>query len=77
MAFSIVEKGLTGSVAINFFMAAAMRISMKYVWGIIHFLQIVTCIPLMIKNLPPNFMVMNKILFDLAKLKIIPKPVIL
>lgn len=63
-----VEKGMASSIAINFFLAAGMQISMKYVWGIINYLQIVTHLPLLIPNLPSNFQAILKIIYDIANL---------
>ncbi len=34
----MIQNGITGSLAINFCLAAILKISMKHVWGIIHFL---------------------------------------
>jgi hypothetical protein len=46
---------------------------MKYVWGIIHFLQVVTHMPMLIPMLPANYQVVLKVIYDIARLKIIPK----
>jgi hypothetical protein len=54
-AFQKVEKGVSSSLAINFFLAVILKISMKHVWGIIHFLQIVTHMPFLIPILPTNY----------------------
>jgi hypothetical protein len=72
-AFLMVSQGITGSLAINFFLAAVLKISMKHVWGIIHFLQIVTHMPFLIPILPTNYQVVLKLIYDVARLKIIPK----
>jgi hypothetical protein len=72
-AFTMIEKGMTGSLVINFFLAAFLKISMKHVWGIIHFLQIVTHMPLLIPILPSNYQVVLKLIYDVARLNIIPQ----
>ncbi len=45
---------------------------MKYVWGIVNMLQIVTHMPMLIPMLPGNYLAVVKILYDVARLKIIP-----
>ena len=46
---------------------------MKYVWGIVNLLQVVTHIPLLIPVLlPGNYLAVVKVLYDVARLKIIP-----
>ena len=71
--FQTIRKGITGSLAINFFLAVVLKISMKHIWGIIQFLQIVTHMPLLLPILPANYQVVVKIIYDVANLKIIPK----
>ena len=71
--FQTISKGITGSLAINFFLAVVLKISMKHIWGIIQFLQIVTHMPLLLPILPANYQVVVKIIYDVANLKIIPK----
>jgi hypothetical protein len=51
------EKGMTGSLVANFFLAAFLGITMKQIWGIINTLQILTFMPLMIPQLPSNLQV--------------------
>jgi hypothetical protein len=72
-AFGLVATGITGSLVINFFLAAVLKFSMKYVWGIVHFLQIVTHMPMLMPILPANYQVVLKLIYDVARLKIIPK----
>ena len=58
---------------INFVLAIVFKFSMKYVWGIVNFLQIVTHMPMLIPVLPANYQVVLKLLYDIARLKLIPK----
>ena len=51
----MMSQGLTGSLILNFFLAALLKFSMKYVWGIVHFLQIVTHMPMLMPILPANY----------------------
>ena len=46
---------------------------MKYVWGILHFLQIVTHMPMLMPTLPANYQIVLKLIYDVARLNIIPK----
>ena len=71
-AFGLIATGITGSLVINFFLAAILKFSMKYVWGIVHFLQIVTHMPMLMPILPANYQLVLKLIYDVARLKIIP-----
>jgi hypothetical protein len=72
-AFGHIATGITGSIIINFFLAVVLKFSMKYVWGILHFLQIVTHMPMLMPILPANYQIVLKLIYDVARLKIIPK----
>jgi hypothetical protein len=72
-AFGQIATGITGSIIINFFLAVVLKFSMKYVWGILHFLQIVTHMPMLMPILPANYQIVLKLIYDVARLKIIPK----
>ena len=64
---------MTASLILNFFLAAILKFSMKYVWGIVNLLQVVTHMPLLIPVLlPGNYLAVVKVLYDVARLKIIP-----
>jgi hypothetical protein len=69
----MVATGVTGSLVINFFLALVLKFSMKYVWGIVHFLQIVTHMPMLMPILPANNQIVLKLIYDVARLNIIPK----
>jgi hypothetical protein len=68
----MVKSGVTSSLSINFFLAAFLNISMKRIWGIIQFLQIVTHMPFLMPILPTNYQVVLKLVYDVARLQIIP-----
>ena len=72
-AFGHISTGMKGSIIINFFLAVVLNFSMKYVWGILHFLQIVTHMPMLIPILPANYQVVLKLIYDVARLNIIPR----
>jgi hypothetical protein len=72
-AFGHISTGMKGSIIINFFLAVVLKFSMKYVWGILHFLQIVTHMPMLIPILPANYQVVLKLIYDVARLNIIPR----
>jgi hypothetical protein len=48
------QKGLTGSMVLNFFLAAFLGIAMKQIWGIINTIQIFAYIPVLVPSLPSN-----------------------
>jgi hypothetical protein len=64
---------LSGSIAANFFLAATLQISMGKILGIIEFLQIITHMPFLIPNLPSNYQSLIKLIYDVARLEIIPE----
>jgi hypothetical protein len=72
-AFSAISYLLSGSIAANFFLAATLQISMGKILGIIEFLQIITHIPFLIPNLPSNYQSLIKLIYDVARLEIIPE----
>ncbi len=64
---------MSGSIATNFFLAATLQISMSQIMGIIDFLQIVTHQPFIFPNLPSNYQSVIKLIYDVARLEIIPE----
>jgi hypothetical protein len=72
-AFSAISYMLSGSIGANFFIAATLQISMGKILGIIEFLQIITHMPFLIPNLPSNYQSLIKLIYDVARLEIIPE----
>ena len=66
---------MSSTIAVNFFLAVALKISMKRIWGIINFLQLVTHLPYIITNLPSNFTQALQLIYDAANIKIIPQTI--
>jgi hypothetical protein len=64
---------MSGSIAVNFFLAATLQISMGKILGIIEILQIITHMPFLIPNLPSNYQSVIKLIYDVARLEIIPE----
>lgn len=70
--FSAIHSVVSDSLAINFFFAAFLSISMTQILGIIEFLQIITYMPFLIPNLPANYQVVLKLIYSVATLQLIP-----